>query len=343
MAPGAFGTDRDRETTMRGTRTHVLCQAMSGALVALLAGSAFAQGYPARPIRVIDAFPPGGTTDVVARIIGQKFAENPGQAWVIDSRPGAQGIIGTEIAARATPDGYTLLMYTASHAIHPSVYQKLPYDLLRDFTPVSLTSATTNVLVVNPTVPAKSVKEFVALGRARPGQISFASAGHGSTNQVAMELMANMAGLKMVHVPYKGSAPAMIDVINGQVACIIVPMPIGLPHIRSGKVRPLAVATAKRSAVMPEIPTIAEAGVPGYEATNAHGVLAPSGTPRDIVTRLSTEIARILSLPDVRERLSGLGADPLGTTPQQFDEFIRAEMGKWAKVVKDSGMPLVAW
>lgn len=309
----------------------------------VLASSAVAQIYPGKPIRVIDAYPPGGTTDVVARIIGQKFLESQGQPWVIDSRPGAQGIIGTEIAARAPADGYSLLMYTASHAIHPSVYQKLPYDLLKDFAPVTLTTITTNILVVNPTVPAKSVKELITLAKARPGQLSYASAGIGSTNHVAMELFKSMAGVSMTHIPYKGSAQAVPEVISGQIECIIVPIPIGLPHIKSGKLRALAVSTAKRSVLMPDIPTIAEAGVPGYEATNASGVLAPIATPRDIVNKLNSEIVRILNLSDVRERLISLGAEPVGNSPQQFGEFIRAEIPKWARVVRDTGMALVAW
>lgn len=306
-------------------------------------GHAFAQGYPNKPIRVIDGFPPGGTTDIVARIISPKFAENTGQPWVIDSRPGAQGIIGTEIASKAPADGYTLLMFTANHTIHPSFYKNLPYDFLKAFAPVTLTSSTTNILVVHLSVPAKNVKQLIALAKARPGQLNFASAGLGSTNHLATELFKSMADVHVTHIPYKGSAPAIFDMIGGQIDFMFVPMPIVLPHVKSGKLRPLAVSTAKRAIAMPGIPTVAEAGLPGYEATNAHGVLAPAGTPREVVAKLNTEIVRILNLPDVRERLTSIGAEPVGNTPEQFGEYLRSEIAKWAKVIKDTGMALAPW
>lgn len=253
---------------------------------------AFAQGYPNKPIRVFDAFPPGGTTDVVARIISPRFAESTGQHWVIESRPGAQGIIGTEIASKAPADGYTLLMYTASHTIHPSFYKNLPYDLLKAF---------------------------------------------------ATELFKSMARVDMTHIPYKGSALAIIDMLGGQIDLMFVPMPIVLPHVKSGKLRVLAVSTAKRAAAMPGVPTVAESGLPGYEATNSHGVLALAGTPREVINKLNAEIVRILNLPDVRERLIGIGAEPVGNTPEQFGEYLRSEIAKWAKVIKDIGMTLQPW
>ncbi len=306
-------------------------------------GHTFAQSYPHKPIRVIDAYPPGGTTDVVARIISPRFAENTGQPWVIDNRPGAQGIIGTEVASKSPADGYTLLMFTASHTIHPSFYRNLPYDFLKAFAPITLTSSTTNMLVVHPAVPARNVKELIVLAKARPGQLNFASAGLGSTNHLAMELFKSMAGVVMTHIPYKGSAPAVSDMIGGHLDLMFVPMPIVLPHVKSGKLRALAVSTAKRAVAMPGIPTVAEAGLPGYEATNAHGVLAPAGTPREIVLKLNAAVVRILNLPDVKERLVGIGAEPVVTTPEQFGEYLRSEIAKWAKVIKDIDMTPQAW
>jgi len=306
--------------------------------------TAHAQNYPTRPIRVIDAYPPGGTTDVVARMISVKFAESTGYSWVVDARPGAQGIIGTALAAKATPDGYTLLMFTGSHAIHPSVYQNLPYDLLKDFAPVTLTSNTTNVLIVHASSPAKTVKDVIAMAKAKPGVLTYASAGHGSTNHVHMELFNSMAGgLKMTHVPYKGSAPAVLDVIGGQINLMFAPLPVVVGHVKAGKIRAIAVSTAKRSVAMPELPTVSEAALPGYEAANSVGVLAPAKTPRDIVRKLNAEIARALNLPDVRERLLAIGAEPVANSPEEFAAVLRADLAKWAKVVKESGMTLVPW
>jgi tripartite-type tricarboxylate transporter receptor subunit TctC len=321
---------------------HLLSVVLSLALAAH-GGTAGAQAYPAKPIRVIDAYPPGGTTDVVARIVSPRFAESTGQSWLVDSRPGAQGIIGTELASKAPPDGYTLLMFTGSHTIHPSFYRNMPYDFVKAFAPVTLTSATTNTLVVHPGVPARNVKELVALARARPGQLNFASAGLGSTNHLATELLKSMTGISVTHIPYKGSAPAVIDVIGGQVDFVIAPMPVVLQHVKGGKLRALAVSTARRAVALPEVPTIAESGFPGYEATNSVGVLAPAGTPREIVAKLNAEIVRVLNLPEVRERLLGLGAEPVGNTPEQFGEYIRVEIAKWGKVVKQTGMAVQPW
>lgn len=302
--------------------------------------TAGAQTYPAKPIRVIDAYPPGGSTDVVARIIASKFHEATGQSWVIDNRPGAQGIIGTEIAARAAPDGYTLLMFTGSHTVHPSIYGKLPYDLVRDFAPITLTTSTTNVLVVHPTVPVKSLKEFIALAKARGGKLNFSSAGTGSTTHMAAELLKIMAGIEATHIPYKGAAPAVLDLVGGHVDFMFAPLPVMAAHVRSGRARPLAVSTARRTPALPDIPTVAEAGLPGYESTNSVGVLAPAATAREIVIRLNREIVRILGLPDIRERLVGLGAEPVASTPEAFAEFLRVDMARWANVVKDARIPL---
>src|SRR5690606_24364362 len=250
------------------------------------------QGHPAKPIRVIDAYPPGGSTDVLARLVAPKFQDSTGQPWVVENRPGAQGIIGCEYVARAAPDGYTLLMFTGSHTVHPSIYKKLPYDLVRDFAPVTLASSTTNILVVHPSVPAKSLREFIAVAKSARGKLNYASAGTGSTTHMATELMKSMAGIEATHIPHKGSAPAVIDLVGGHVDFMFAPLPVILPHVKSGKARALAVSTAKRSAALPDIPTVAEAGLPGYEATNSVGVLAPAGTPKAIIAKLNAEIVR---------------------------------------------------
>lgn len=313
------------------------------ALGMMLASGAFPQTYPGKPIRVIDAYSPGGSTDVVARIIGQKFLESQGQPWIIDNRPGAQGIIGTEIASKAAPDGYTLLMFTGSHTIHPSIYRNMPYDLPKVFAPVTQTSSTTNILVVHPSLPVRSLKELIAFARSKPGQLNFSSAGIGSTTHMAMELLKSMARLDMAHIPYQGSAPAVVAGVAGHVALLFGPMPVVLPHLKAERLRPLAVSTAKRSVALPDIPTVAEAGMPGYESTNSVGVLAPAATSRNIVTRLNAEIVRILDLPDVRKRLLAMGAEPVGSTPEQFREFIRSEIAKWAQVVRDANIAVQPW
>jgi tripartite-type tricarboxylate transporter receptor subunit TctC len=297
------------------------------------------QGYPAKPIRVIDAYPPGGSTDVLARLVAPKFQESTGQPWVIENRPGAQGIIGCDYVARAAPDGYTLLMFTGSHTVHPSIYKKLPYDLMRDFAPVTLASSTTNILVVHPTVPAKSLREFVALAKSARGKLNYSSAGTGSTTHMAAELLKSMARIEATHIPYKGSVPAVVDLVGGHVDFMFAPLPVMLPHVKSAKARALAVSTAKRSAALPEIPTVAEAGLPGFEATNAVGVLAPAATPKAIVEKLNAEIVRVLKLPDIHERLVSMGAEPVGSSTGAFAEFLRVDIARWAKVVKDAGIP----
>lgn len=296
------------------------------------------QGYPAKPIRVIDAYPPGGSTDVLARLVAPKFQDSTGQPWVVENRPGAQGIIGCEYVARAAPDGYTLLMFTGSHTVHPSIYKKLPYDLVRDFAPVTLASSTTNILVVHPSVPAKSLREFIAVAKSARGKLNYASAGTGSTTHMATELMKSMAGIEATHIPHKGSAPAVIDLVGGHVDFMFAPLPVILPHVKSGKARALAVSTAKRSAALPDIPTVAEAGLPGYEATNSVGVLAPAGTPKAIIAKLNAEIVRALELPEIRDRLVSMGAEPVGSSPEEFAEFLRVDIARWAKVVKDAGI-----
>lgn len=316
---------------------------LTGIAAGVLAGEALAQSYPVKPIRVIDAYPSGGGTDIVARTISPKFQEGLGQPWIIDNRAGAQGIIGAEIASKAAPDGYTLLMFTTNFTIHPSMYKNLPYDLTKAFTPVTQTSSVAMAMIEHPSVPARTLKELIAIARAKPGQLNFSSSGSGGIIHMAGELFNTMARVKMTHIPYKGGAPAVLAVLGGEVDLTFVAIPVALPHIRSGKVRAIAVTTARRSSVMPELPTIAEAGLPGFEVTNAYGVLAPAGTPREIVVKLQQEIARILNLPDVRERLIGLGAEPVGSTPEEFGVYLRTEIAKWANVVKTTGIELQSW
>ena len=309
-------------------------------LIAALTGaaSAEAQNYPVRPVRLVVPSSPGGGTDISARIIAPKLSEYLGQQVVVDNRPGAGTMIGGEVVARAAPDGYTLLMGISTLAINPAIYRKVPYDALRDFAPVSQAVALPNVLVAHPSLPVKSVKELIAFAKARPGQLNFASAGLGTSPHLSMELFLSMTKLKMVHVPYKGSGPGVVDLVAGHVPLMMPNMLSALPHIKTGRLRALGVTSARRAAGAPDIPTIAEAGVPGYEAVQWYGVLAPAGTPRPIVTRLHAQIVRVLQLPDIRQRFSTDGAEAVGSSPEEFATFIRAETAKWARVIKDAGI-----
>jgi tripartite-type tricarboxylate transporter receptor subunit TctC len=301
-------------------------------------GLACAQQYPTRSIRLVVPSSPGGGTDISARIIAPKLSDYLGQQVVVDNRPGAGTMIGGEIVARAAPDGYTLLMGVSTLAINPAMYKKMPYDALRDFAPISQAVSLPNVIVSHPSVPAKNVKELIALAKSRPGQLTFASAGVGTSPHLSMELFLVMAGLKMVHVPYKGSGPGAVDTVAGHVALMAPNMLTALPYIRSERLRAFGVTSAKRSAGADDIPTIAEAGVPGYEAVQWYGVLAPAGTPRPIVDRLHAEVAKALQQREVREKLSTDGAEAVGNTPEQFAAYIKAETEKWAKVVKAAGI-----
>ena len=303
------------------------------------AGGAWGQpGYPSKPIKIIVGSTPGGGPDIMARAIGQKLAEALGQSVIIDNRPGANGIIGSEIAAKSPPDGYTLMMANAgSHAVNVSLYPKLSYDPLRDFTPVSLVSTAPNVLIVHPSLPAKNVKELIALARARPGELSFGSGGNGSTAHLSGELFRTLAGLNLVHVPFRGAPAAVLGVISGQVMLALPNLPPALPAMKSAKARALGVTTLTRSASAPEVPTIAEAGLPGYEATAWYGVLAPAGTPRDIVMKLNAEIVKSLRTEDMKQRIALDGGDVVGSTPEAFGVVMRNDIAKWAKVVKLSG------
>jgi tripartite-type tricarboxylate transporter receptor subunit TctC len=303
-----------------------------------LVGAASAQTFPNKPIRMVVPFSAGGTTDILARAVGQKLSESLGQQVVVDNKPGAGGNIGAQEVARAAPDGYTLVMGTVgTHGINPSLYKKMPYDHIKDFAPVSLVASVPNLLVVHPSVPVNSVKELIAHAKANPGKLNFASSGNGTSIHLSGELFKTMTGLQMTHVPYKGSAPAVTDLLGGQVQLMFDNMPSALPHAKGGKLKPLAVTSAKRFPGTPEIPTIAEAGVPGYEATSWFGVLAPAGTPKEIVNKLSTEIAKALKTPEMKKRLEEQGAEAVGSTPEEFAAHIKSETAKWAKVVKESG------
>ncbi len=301
---------------------------------------AHAQGaaYPTKPIRLVVPFPPGGATDILARAIAQRWSETLGQQVVVDNRPGAGGNIGSDLVAKSAPDGYTLLMGTVgTHAINPSLYTKMPYDHIRDFAPVILVAGVPNVMEVNPSVPAHTVQEFIAYAKANPGKVNFASSGSGTSIHLSGELFKVMAGVEMTHVPYKGSAPALQDLLGGQVQVMFDNLPPSLPQIRSGKLRALAVTSATRSAALPDVPTIAESGLPGFEASSWFGVLAPAGTPPAIIARLNADGVKWLATPEAKEKMLTLGANAVGGSPEDFAAHIRAETAKWAKVVKDSG------
>jgi len=308
-------------------------------VLALLAPSAgAAQQYPVKPIRIVVGFAPGGPTDIYARLIGQKFTAAWGQPVIVDARPGASGTIGADLVAKSAPDGYTLFLPSFSLAVNPSLYSKLPYDLLRDFAPVAMYASVGHILVVHPSLPARSVKELLALARKRPDGVIYASAGNGTASHLAGELFNMMTGLKLTHIPYKGMAPAQTDTIGGQVSMLFDSLSTSLPAIRSGRLRPLAVTTLNRQSSAPEIQTLAESGLPGFELGAWYGLLAPTGTPQDIIQRLYAEVTKGLREPDARERLKVLGAEPVDKNPRAFGEHLRAEMVKWAKVVKAAGL-----
>lgn len=303
---------------------------------------AIAQTYPAKAIRFIVGYAPGGPNDILARLVGQKLAESFAVPVTVDNRPGADSIIGTEMAARAAPDGYTIAIVGASSTIHPNVYTNISYDIAKDLAPVTVLASSAFIVVVHPTVPAGSIKELIALAKAKPGQLNFASSGVGGTLHLAGELFKSMAGVNTNHVAYKGGAPAAADVVGGHVELMFSPMVVAVPHIKSGRLRALGVTSAKRWPTMPDVPTVAEAGAPGYEVTGWYGVLAPGGTPRAIIARLNMEISKILKLPDIRQRLAGFDMEPVGNSPEQMANHINMELVKWAKVAKDANISLGA-
>jgi len=306
-------------------------------LASLATGASLAQDYPDKPIRIVVPFAPGGSNDVLARLVGQKLGERWGQPVLVENRPGAGGNIGAEQIAKSVPDGYSLLLGGVPHAISASLYSKLPYDLARDLAAVAEIASFPSAIVLHPSLPAHSVKELIALARARPGQLSFGSAGVGSPNHLALELFDTMAGVSMTHVAYKGSGQLIGDLLAGQVQLASMGTPVALPHIQSGKLRAIAVTGAARSSLLPEVPTVSEAGLPGFEVTSWYGVFGPAGLPAHIVAKLNSEIGRAVTTPGVKERLAALGAEPSLKSPDEFGRYVRQEIAKWARVVKESG------
>jgi len=302
---------------------------------------ACAQTYPAKPIRFYTPYPPGGTTDILARIFGAKMYETWGQPVIIEAKPGAGGNIGADFVAKSPPDGYTILMGASGPlAINASLFSKLPYDPAKDFAPVVLSASVPLVLVTHPSLPVKNVREFIALMKAHPGQFNYASAGPGSPQHLTAEMFKFMTKVEMTHIPYKGSGPAIVDLIGGQIPFAFESMIPILPHVKSGKLRGLAVTSSTRSPVLPQISTVAESGVPGFESIAWYGVVAPAGTPKDIVAKLNAEMVRIANLPDIRQRLIEMGSPPVAGTPDQFGALIKSEIPKWAKVVKQANVSL---
>ena len=304
--------------------------------LALCAGGAAAQTYPAKPVRIVVTFPTGGAPDILSRIFSEKA--QLGQPVVVENVPGAGGNIGAERVAKAAPDGYTIVMGTVgTHSINGALYAKMPYDMVKDFTPVSLVASTPNLLVVNNDLPVRSVQDLIAYGRANPNKLSFGSPGIGSSVHVSGELFKSMTGVQMTHIPYKGRQMAIPDLIGGQIQLMFDNMPSALPMAREGKIRAVAQTSAKRSAAAPDIPTVAESGLPGFEATSWFALFAPAGTPREVVARLNAEVLRVFRLPEVQDRLKQLGLDAVLSSPEELARYQQGEIAKWAKVVKDSG------
>jgi tripartite-type tricarboxylate transporter receptor subunit TctC len=300
-----------------------------------LGGAAQGAGYPERPVRLVVPAAPGGAIDIVGRIVGQKLSEVLGQNVVIDNRAGANNIIGTELVARAAPNGYTLLITAGAHTINPAVYKKLPYDALRDFTPVTLICESGGlVIVVHPSFPAKSLKDLIELARAAPGKIVYGSAGFGNLTHVAGEMFQVMAGVKLNHVPYKAAGPAVNDLLGNQIPLMFGPSPVVVPMVQAGRLRPLAFTGVKRSAQLPAVPTVDEAGIKGYVASGWYGIYGPRGTPRPIVDRLSAAVRQVVEMPDTRERFAALNLDPIGSSPAAFGKFLKEDLEKYARIAK---------
>jgi tripartite-type tricarboxylate transporter receptor subunit TctC len=335
--PGA--PDRDWRLVDCGAGGKSMRSGLATILALSLISSAAAAAYPERPVRLVVPAAPGGAIDVVGRIVGQKLAVQLGQNVVIDNRAGANNIIGTEIVARAAPDGYTLLTTAGAHTINPAVYRKLPYDALRDFTPVSHIAYSGGlVIVVHPSFPAKSLQQLIDLARASPGKIVYGSAGFGNLTHLAGEMFQVMTGVKFNHVPYKAAGPAVNDLLGNQIPLMFGPSPVVVPLVQAGRLRPLAFTGAKRSAQLPDVPTVEELGVKGYVASGWYGLYGPRGLPRPIVERLSAEVRRIVNMPDIRERFAGLNLEPVGSTPEEFAQFLREDLKKYAEIAKRAGI-----
>lgn len=308
-----------------------------GFFLAVMTSMLWAQSWPTKPVRMIIAFPPGGPTDLVSRVLAQKLSEQLGQQVIVDNKPGAGGNIAAELAARAAPDGYTIFYNTSAIVIGPALYGKVNYDTLKDFAPVLLTASVPMVLVVNPQLPARSVKEFLDLAKSRSGALNYSSSGTGTITHLASAMMSTQTGIQTQHIPYKGSAPGLVDLASGQTQFMIDTINTVLPYVRDNRLRGLAVTSVKRSPLLPDLPTLAEAGISGFEAAAWQGIVVPTGTPNEIVQKLNAEVNKALAHPDIRSRLAAQGADILGGTPAEYAAYLRSEMPRWAKAVKDSG------
>ena len=324
------------------SKRRTLLAALATAAIGAVPASVFAQaGYPTKPVTIVVPFAAGGTTDILARIIGQALTTELGQSVIVDNRAGAGGNIGGALAAKAPADGYTLFMGTVgTHAINASLYKKMPFDPIKDFAPLTRVANVPNLLVANPAQPYKTVKELIAYAKANPGKVNFGSSGNGSSIHLSVVLLKSLAWVDIVHVPYKGSDPAVTDLLGNQIGIMFDNMPSAIQHVRSGKLVPIAVTTAKRSPELPNVPTIAEAGVPGYEATSWFGMFAPAGTPAPVLTKLNTALVKVLNQAEVKKKINDQGAETVSETPEQFAAFIKAESIKWGKVVKESGASL---
>ncbi|MCE9639288.1 MAG: tripartite tricarboxylate transporter substrate binding protein [Betaproteobacteria bacterium] len=302
------------------------------------AGPVSAQNYPVKPIRIIVPYSPGGSTDVVMRILAPRMMENLGQQVVVENRPGGSSTIGLDVAAKSAPDGYTLGVPNLTFGANPSLIKKMPFDTEKDLVPVSLVSIVTLVLTVHPSIPARSVKELIALAKSKPGSLNYGSAGNASANHLATERFNYMTGTKMVHIPFKGGGPAVISIVSGETAILMATIPSSIQHFETGRLRPLGVTSLQRNAALPKIPSINEAGVPGYEAIEWNGIVVPAGTPQAVITRLNQAIVKSLSIPEVKQRILDLGADPVGNSPEEFAAFIKKEIATWTKVIKEVGI-----
>lgn len=316
----------------------MICRFMIGLTAALVASVVCAADYPAKPLRLVVPYSAGGSTDTVARLVGVRLSERLGQQVVVDNRTGAGTLIGTEIVAQAVPDGYTLLMATPPLAVNPALYKKVSYNLDRDFIAITNVAGSSNLLVVHPSVPAKSTRELITLLKASPGKYNYGSSGVGGAGHLAMALFTSMAGVDVLHIPYKGGAPAVVDLVAGRLNLMMANLTTAQPHIRAGRLRALGVGTRKRTPLFPEMPTLAEAGVPGYEANNWNGMVAPRGTPRVVIDRLYREVAAVLKEPATIERLAAGGLEPIGDTPAEFAKYLKAEADKWGKLIKTAGI-----
>ena len=309
-------------------------------VLAIGTGGALAQSYPSKPVRIVVPYAPGGSTDVVFRILAPKLTEILGQQIVIDNRPGAASTIGLEIVAKSPPDGYTVGVSNIAYGANPAIYRKMPFDSEKDLLPVSLVSIVTLVAAVHPSVPARSIKELIALAKAKPATLTYGSAGNGSANHLATARLEHMAGIKLLHIPYKGGGPAVVSLVQGETSLLLATIPSSIQHFKTGKLIALAVSSSKRNSALPDLPTIAEAGVPGYEAIEWQGLMVPAGTPQQVIRTLYQATAKAAQTPEIKEKVSTLGADFVNSTPEEFDQFVKRELAVWAKVVKDVGIKI---